>query len=59
MDFTFRFKSFVPDLFAYRSEVYFCMDNLLYHNKIITVVYDKTGKKYNMGKGFKILFMVK
>lgn len=33
---------------------YFCLDNVLYRNKIITVLYDKTGKKYNRGKGFKI-----
>ncbi|MEO9023082.1 MAG: glycosyl hydrolase family 65 protein [Ginsengibacter sp.] len=33
---------------------YFCLDNVLYQNKIITVLYDKTGKKYNRGKGFKI-----
>jgi len=31
---------------------YFCLDNILYHDRIITVVYDRTGKKYNRGKGF-------
>lgn len=30
---------------------YFCLDNILYHGKIITVMYDKTGKKYNKRKG--------
>lgn len=34
---------------------YFCLDNILYHGKIITVMYDKTGKKYGKGKGFFIL----
>jgi hypothetical protein len=33
---------------------YFCLDNILYHGKIITIMYDKTGKKYNKGKGFKV-----
>lgn len=33
---------------------YFCLDNILYHGKIITVMYDKTGKKYNKGKGLKV-----
>lgn len=33
---------------------YFCLDNILYHGKIITVMYDKTGKKYKSGKGLKV-----
>ncbi len=33
---------------------WFCLDNVLYHNKIITIIWDKTGKKYNKGKGFTI-----
>lgn len=33
---------------------WFCLDNVLYHGKIITIVWDKNGKKYNKGKGFKI-----
>ena len=33
---------------------YFCLDNLLYHGKIVTVLYDKTGKQYKRGKGFKV-----
>lgn len=33
---------------------YFCLDNILYHGKIITILYDKTGEKYNKGKGFSI-----
>jgi hypothetical protein len=33
---------------------YFCLDNILYHGRIITVMYDKTGKKYNKGKGFRV-----
>ncbi|MEX6687335.1 hypothetical protein QTN47_07505 [Danxiaibacter flavus] len=34
---------------------YFCLDNVLYHGKIITIFFDKTGKKYSRGKGFNIL----
>ena len=30
------------------------LDNVLYHRKILTIVWDKTGKKYNRGKGFMV-----
>ena len=33
---------------------WFCLDNLLYHGKIITVVWDKHGDKYHLGKGLRI-----
>ncbi len=33
---------------------YFCMDHVLYHGKIITIVYDKTGKKYGIGIGLRV-----
>jgi hypothetical protein len=33
---------------------WFCLDNVLYHNKIITIIWDKDGTKYNKGKGFSI-----
>lgn len=33
---------------------YFCLDNVLYHNKILTLVWDKYGDKYNRGKGFML-----
>lgn len=33
---------------------WFCLDNLLYHGKIITVIWDKTGNKYHRGKGLSI-----
>lgn len=33
---------------------YFCLDNVLYHGHILTVLYDKTGMRYNKGKGFLI-----
>jgi hypothetical protein len=30
---------------------WFCLDNLLYHEKIITILWDKYGSKYQKGKG--------
>ena len=33
---------------------YFCLDHVLYHGWIITIVYDKTGKKYGKGSGLQV-----
>ena len=33
---------------------YFCLDNVYCQGKKITVIFDKTGKKYRKGKGFRI-----
>ncbi len=33
---------------------WFCLDNILYHGKIITIIWDKNGTKYKKGKGFSI-----
>jgi len=33
---------------------WFCLDNVKYHNKILTIIWDKDGTKYNKGKGFSI-----
>ena len=33
---------------------WFCLDNVLYHGKIITIIWDKTGNKYNKGKGLSV-----
>jgi hypothetical protein len=33
---------------------WFCLDNVLYHEKIITIVWDKTGMKYKKGKGLSV-----
>ena len=33
---------------------WFCLDNVLYHGKIITIIWDKTGTKYNKGKGLGV-----
>ena len=34
---------------------WFCLDNVPYHGKTVTVVWDKTGNKYGRGKGFYVL----
>ena len=31
---------------------WFCLDQVTYHGKVITILWDKTGCKYNRGKGF-------
>lgn len=33
---------------------WFCLDNVLYHGKIVTVVWDKDGVKYKKGKGLSV-----
>ena len=33
---------------------WFCLDNVLYHGHLITIVWDKTGEKYNRGKGLRV-----
>ena len=34
--------------------VWFCLDNILYHGHNLSIVWDKTGEKYHIGKGFSI-----
>lgn len=34
---------------------WFCLDNVLYHGKIVTILWDKTGEKYGKGKGFRVM----
>lgn len=33
---------------------YFCLDNVQYHGRILTLMYDRTGRRYHKGKGFMI-----
>jgi hypothetical protein len=33
---------------------FFCLDNVLYHGHIITIIYDKTGMKYGKGTGLMV-----
>jgi hypothetical protein len=34
---------------------WFCLDNVLYHGRIVTILYDKTGGHYHHGTGLQIL----
>jgi hypothetical protein len=34
---------------------WFCLDNILYHGRIITILWDRTGQKYGKGAGLSIL----
>jgi len=34
---------------------WFCLDNVLYHGCILTILWDKTGDKYGKGKGLRVL----
>ena len=34
---------------------YFCLDNVKYHRRNLTIIYDKTGLKYNQGAGLRVL----
>jgi len=34
---------------------WFCLDNVPYRGKTVTIVWDKTGEKYKRGKGFYVL----
>lgn len=34
---------------------YFCLEGVRYHGRDITVLYDRTGRKYGMGAGLRIL----
>ena len=44
----------VNPLIPENSWDYFCLDGLKYRDKYITILYDKTGKKYNKGVGLLI-----
>jgi len=33
---------------------WFCLDNILYHRHIITILWDRTGNRYNRGTGLRI-----
>jgi hypothetical protein len=34
---------------------YFCLDGILYHGRMLTILYDKTGAKYGKGRGLRVL----
>jgi hypothetical protein len=33
---------------------WFCLDQVSYHGKILTILWDKTGTKYGRGKGLRV-----
>jgi hypothetical protein len=33
---------------------YFCLDHVSYHGQTLTVLYDRTGKRYNLGRGLRV-----
>jgi hypothetical protein len=33
---------------------WFCLDQVSYHGRILTILWDKTGKKYGKGKGLRV-----
>jgi len=33
---------------------WFCLDGISYHGKMLTILFDKDGKKYGKGAGLKI-----
>ena len=45
---------FINPLIPENTWDYFCLDNILVHDSIITVLYDKTGERYEKGMGFKV-----
>ena len=34
---------------------YFCLDNVLYHGRNLTILWDKDGSRYQRGKGLQYL----
>jgi hypothetical protein len=34
---------------------YFCVDDILYHGHTLTIVYDRDGDRYHVGKGLRVL----
>jgi hypothetical protein len=45
----------VNPLIPERQWDWFCLDNILYHGKIVTILWDSSGKHYNRGKGLHVL----
>jgi len=33
---------------------FFCLDHVLYHGRLLTIVWDKTGEKYGLGRGLRV-----
>ena len=44
----------INPLFSETDLDYFCADGILYHKHYLTVLWDKTGDRYQLGAGFKV-----
>ena len=44
----------INPLFQETDLDYFCADGILYHNHYLTVLWDKTGERYQKGAGFRV-----
>ena len=44
----------IHPLFAEHQLDYFCADGIFYHGNDITVLWDRTGERYSLGKGFQV-----
>ncbi|XP_054152490.1 beta-L-arabinobiosidase-like [Oppia nitens] len=47
-------NTIIIDPLVPKSWSYFALENLLYHGKNISIVYDSTGNKYKVGKGMTV-----
>jgi len=45
-----RVNPLTPDNWSW-----FCLDNVLYRGRVVTILWDETGGKYGRGKGFRVL----
>lgn len=48
---TLEIRPLVPD-----SWTYFCLDQVNYHGKPLTIIWDKDGSRYGRGKGFRVYY---
>ena len=51
MDNTIEIHPLLPD----GKWDWFCLDNVLYHSHNLTIIWDKNGDKYHLGKGLRVL----
>jgi len=45
----------VPSLIPEGTWDYFCLDQVGYHGRMVTILFDKTGERYGRGKGLQVL----
>ncbi len=48
-------KLVVNPLIPAKTWDYFCLDNVLYRGRIVTILYDRSGERYGKGKGLRVL----